>query len=193
MFAGVGQTDEEITAGLKAGVLMFSVESEAELDAIDRVAKSVGKSSPDRPARVNPDIDPKTHRYHLDRQEGGRSSGWTSTTRSNWASAIKQQPERVDDRRPHAHRVMQIATVRPLRRRRGEKAVAIIGQFRGDGAAPIAWFNMGGGFGIAYRGGEAKGRRRVRRGWSCPTIKATGCRLAMEPGRVIAGNAPASS
>src|SRR5438093_2588866 len=29
VFAGVGKTDEEITAGLEAGVLMFNVESEA--------------------------------------------------------------------------------------------------------------------------------------------------------------------
>ncbi|MGE3821254.1 MAG: diaminopimelate decarboxylase, partial [Isosphaeraceae bacterium] len=33
VFAGVGKTDEEIQAGLEAGVLMFNVESEAELDA----------------------------------------------------------------------------------------------------------------------------------------------------------------
>ena len=39
VFAGVGKTDAEIAAGLDAGVLMFNVESEAELEAIARVAR----------------------------------------------------------------------------------------------------------------------------------------------------------
>jgi diaminopimelate decarboxylase len=38
VFAGVGKTDLEIAAGLEAGVLMFNVESEAELEAMTRVA-----------------------------------------------------------------------------------------------------------------------------------------------------------
>src|SRR5262245_11992443 len=62
VFAGVGKTDEEIRAGLDAGVLMFNVESEAELDAISRVATAIGKVAPIA-LRVNPDVDPKTHRY----------------------------------------------------------------------------------------------------------------------------------
>src|SRR3954469_21292038 len=62
VFAGVGKTDEEIRAGLEAGVLMFNVESEAELDAIARVAQAEGKTAPIA-LRVNPDVDPRTHRY----------------------------------------------------------------------------------------------------------------------------------
>src|SRR3954469_12811546 len=62
VFAGVGKTDEEIAAGLEAGVLMFNVESEAELDAIARVAGQMGRTAPVA-FRVNPDVDPKTHRY----------------------------------------------------------------------------------------------------------------------------------
>ena len=47
---------------------------------------------------------------------------------------------------------------------------------------------MGGGFGINYRGHEAKAVAEFAKA-IVPAIKATGCRLAMEPGRVIAGNA----
>ena len=53
---------------------------------------------------------------------------------------------------------------------------------------PIAWYNMGGGFGINYKGHEAKPIAEFAR-VIVPAVKATGCRLAMEPGRVIAGNA----
>ena len=53
---------------------------------------------------------------------------------------------------------------------------------------PIAWYNMGGGFGINYKGSEARPIEEFAAA-IVPGVKATGCRLAMEPGRVIAGNA----
>ena len=62
VFAGVGKNAEEIRDALKAEILMFNVESSAELHAINEVAASVGKKA--RVAlRINPDIDPKTHPY----------------------------------------------------------------------------------------------------------------------------------
>jgi diaminopimelate decarboxylase len=66
------------------------------------------------------------------------------------------------------------------------KAVDIIAQLRAMGH-PIAWFNMGGGFGIGYRKNEAVSIAEFAKA-VMPALKATGCRLAMEPGRVIAGN-----
>jgi diaminopimelate decarboxylase len=53
---------------------------------------------------------------------------------------------------------------------------------------PISWYNRGGGFGINYRGHEARPIEEFAR-VIVPAVKATGCRLAMEPGRVVAGNA----
>src|SRR6185436_4809013 len=42
VFAGVGKSAEEIREALKADVLMFNVESSAELQALNEVAASVG-------------------------------------------------------------------------------------------------------------------------------------------------------
>ncbi len=53
---------------------------------------------------------------------------------------------------------------------------------------PIAWYNMGGGYGIAYRGKEAKPVSDFAAA-IVPSLRSTGCRMAMEPGRVIVGNA----
>lgn len=62
VFAGVGKTDEEITAGLMAGIGFFNVESTEELREISRIAANIGKTA--RIAlRVNPDIDAHTHEY----------------------------------------------------------------------------------------------------------------------------------
>jgi diaminopimelate decarboxylase len=62
VFSGVGKTEEEISYALKSGILMFNVESEQELDAVDRVARRLKKKAAIA-IRVNPDINPKTHPY----------------------------------------------------------------------------------------------------------------------------------
>lgn len=62
VFAGVGKKPDEIRDALKADILMFNVESSAEVHAINDVAASMGVRA--RVAlRINPDIDPKTHPY----------------------------------------------------------------------------------------------------------------------------------
>lgn len=182
VFAGVGKTDEEIAAGIKAGVLMFNVESEAELDAIARVASQMGRTAPVA-LRVNPDVDPKTHRYI---STGKKESKFGMDIDRSLALA-----ERIKGHSAvamigmHMHIGSQITTTEPYAGAAG-KAVEIIARLRELGH-PIAWFNMGGGFGIGYRGTEARPVEEFARA-VVPAIKATGCRLAMEPGRVIAGN-----
>ena len=62
VFSGVGKTDDEIEAGVAAGILAFNAESEREIEKIDAIARRGGKVA--RVAlRVNPDIDAKSHPY----------------------------------------------------------------------------------------------------------------------------------
>src|SRR5688572_14732914 len=62
VFAGVGKTVAEMEAGLAAGILMFNVESEEELETLAQVAARVRRRA--RVAiRLNPDVDPRTHTY----------------------------------------------------------------------------------------------------------------------------------
>ncbi len=60
VFSGVGKTREEMALALEAGIHQFNVESEAELLALDEVARSRGTTAPIT-LRVNPDVDAKTH------------------------------------------------------------------------------------------------------------------------------------
>ncbi|MDO5442288.1 MAG: diaminopimelate decarboxylase [Bacteroidia bacterium] len=62
MFAGVGKTDKEIRTALKTGIGCFNVESIPEMEAIDTIAASMGVMAPVA-FRINPDIDPHTHKY----------------------------------------------------------------------------------------------------------------------------------
>ena len=183
VFAGVGKTDEEIKAGLEAGVLMFNVESEAELDAIARVASAEGRVAPIA-LRVNPDVDPKTHRYVSTGKKESKF-GMDIDRSLRLAEAVAAMPG-VSMIGMHMHIGSQITTTEPYGGAVA-KGVEIIAQLREMGH-PIAWYNMGGGFGINYRGREARPIEEFARA-IVPGVTATGCRLAMEPGRVIAGNA----
>src|SRR5688572_18451643 len=60
VFSGVGKTREEMRLALETGIYQFNVEGEEELDALDEVARSLGKVAPIT-IRINPDIDAKTH------------------------------------------------------------------------------------------------------------------------------------
>jgi diaminopimelate decarboxylase len=86
----------------------------------------------------------------------------------------------------HMHIGSQITTVEPYAGAVA-KGVELIDRLRKMGH-PIAWYNMGGGYGISYKGREARPIAEFARA-IVPAVKAAGCRLAIEPGRVIAGNA----
>lgn len=62
VFSGVGKNDQEIVTALRQGILMFNVESVAELARINSVSAQLGIRAPVA-IRVNPDIDAKTHPY----------------------------------------------------------------------------------------------------------------------------------
>ena len=62
VFSGVGKTAEEMDLALRAGILLFNVESEQELDLLAERAAKLRKKA--RVAlRVNPDVFAETHPY----------------------------------------------------------------------------------------------------------------------------------
>ncbi len=62
IFSGVGKRADEIRQALEVGIRCFNVESEPELERIDRIAGELGKIAPIS-VRVNPDVDARTHPY----------------------------------------------------------------------------------------------------------------------------------
>ena len=62
VFSGVGKTETEIRAALKARILCFNVESEEELERISRLAAGSRRTA-SISLRINPDVDAKTHPY----------------------------------------------------------------------------------------------------------------------------------
>jgi diaminopimelate decarboxylase len=183
VFAGVGKTAEEMELGLDAGILMFNVESEAELDLLELVAKARRKRA-DVALRVNPDVDPKTHTYI---STGKRESKFGIDLEA--ASAlVRGLPKRRWLRMTgvHAHIGSQITEIGP----HVEAMRKVIG-FAADAKAagnPVSVLNMGGGFGVYYRAAEARPAAEFGKAL-VPLVRKAGLRLLMEPGRFIVGNA----
>ena len=62
VFSGVGKQAGEMARALELGIRCFNVESPAELELLDRVARGHGVVAPVS-VRVNPDVDAETHPY----------------------------------------------------------------------------------------------------------------------------------
>jgi diaminopimelate decarboxylase len=183
VFAGVGKTDAELRYGLESNVRMFNVESEAELQALADVAKAFGK--PARVAlRVNPDLPPKTH-VKTDTSVKGTKFGLDIDTVVEFAQGVVANPHlRVVGL--HMHLGSPIVDPKPYREGL-EKGVVLVERLRKQGH-PIESINMGGGFGIHYRKQEAPPADAFAE-VIVPAVRAAGCRLILEPGRFIVGNA----
>jgi diaminopimelate decarboxylase len=55
VFSGVGKSERELAFAVAAGIYQINIESEGELEALDRVARALGKRQP-AVFRINPDV-----------------------------------------------------------------------------------------------------------------------------------------
>jgi len=183
VFAGVGKTDEELLEGLKVGVRLFNVESEAELHALAEVACRFGKPAPVA-LRVNPALPPKTH-GKTDTSVKGTKFGLDIDSVLDVArGVVGNRNVRVVGL--HMHLGSPILSPQPYREG-VEKGLVLIERLREQGH-PIEYLNMGGGFGIHYRKQEAPPADAFAE-VIVPAVKAAKCQLVLEPGRFIVGNA----
>ncbi len=183
VFAGVGKTAGDMAYALDQGILMFNVESEGELLLLDRLAREKGKRA-DVALRVNPDVDPKTHTYVAT----GKRETKFGIDLEKAAALAARIPSMAGVRMVgvHAHIGSQVTETAPYVEALG-KAVEFAARAR-DAGNPVESLNMGGGFGIFYRGGEAKPASAFGAAL-VPLVKRSGLRLLLEPGRFIVGNA----
>lgn len=183
VFAGVGKSPDEIRDALKANILMFNVESAAEIRAINDVAASVGMKA--RIAlRINPDVDPKTHPYISTGMK--KSKFGIAADRALEEYKIASSMSHIDVVGVHAHIGSQLTDVTPFVDSL-KKVVALIDTLKGHDIN-IRYLNIGGGLGITYSDEKPPLPQDLAHAIS-PLVKGLGLTLVMEPGRVIVGNA----
>jgi len=183
VFAGVGKNAEEIRDALKADILMFNIESSAEMHAINDVAASVGKIAPVA-LRINPDIDPKTHPYISTGLK--KSKFGIAADRALEEFRVASTLRHISVVGVHAHIGSQLTDVTPVVESL-KKVLTLVDALKAQGIK-IRYLNIGGGLGITYSDEKPPLPHELAEAVS-PLVKGLDLTLVMEPGRVIVGNA----
>ncbi len=183
VFAGVGKTDDEIRRAIEVGIGWFNVESEQELMRIDRIASEVKKPATCA-LRVNPDVDPKTHRYTTTGKKETKFG--VDVDRARRVFAEFGTSDYVSLSAIHIHIGSPVNTIDPYVQST-TRAVELIDALRNDGHE-INALNIGGGFGAHYEGDEAPPAKDYAEA-VIPILRDKSLRLLLEPGRSISANA----
>ena len=199
-FAGVGKSREEMEFALERGVYSFNVESEAELEYIDRIASTKNLRAPIA-LRANPDVDPHTHAYVSTGSRENKFGIALGELPSVYERAAKMRNieivgvqmhigSQITEAGPFASAISKVTPlVRELKSKYG-----------------IMFFSIGGGMGIVYRRAleSGSGKWSHNHGPACagsafsvrdyadaivPPLRELGIRVLVEPGRFLVGNA----
>jgi diaminopimelate decarboxylase len=182
VFSGVGKTEEELRAAIKADILMINIESKGELTMLKKLSKNMKRKVPVS-IRVNPEIDPKTHPYITTGLKKNKFGVLWNDARRLYHEIAKE--EYLVPAGMSSHIGSQILELTPFMEAvRSLKSMIL--ELRGDGIS-LAMIDIGGGLGITYKdelpplpGEYAKVIEKE--------LKNMGLTLVLEPGRVLVGN-----
>jgi diaminopimelate decarboxylase len=185
VFSGVGKSERELKAALAADILQINVESVPELEALSRIACSTGATA--RIAlRINPDIDAQTHaKITTGVREAKFGIEWTAAHQvyARAAALPGLQPVGIA-----VHIGSQLTATEPFAAA-FHRLRDLVTMLRRDGHT-ITTLDLGGGLGVPY--GDEEGpipgpeayARVIRH-----AVGDLGCRLILEPGRLLVANA----
>ena len=183
VYSGVGKTEEEIRFALKAGILMFNLESSEELRVINEQAKALHTKAPIS-IRVNPDIDPKTHPYistGLKKNKFG-----IDLHRALGEYRFARSLEHIEVIGVDCHIGSQITETGPFVEAL-RKVKTLISELKHEGIA-VKYLDLGGGLGITYAE-EVPPHPNDYAEAILNELQGYDLTLILEPGRVIVGNA----
>jgi diaminopimelate decarboxylase len=183
VYAGVGKTDTEIIEALNADIDYFNIESEAELGNLIRLAKEKNKQ-PKVAVRINPDVDPETHRYTTTGKKETKFGVDIEHARKVFADYGRSEAVKLCA--IHIHLGSAGHTVEPYVEAI-EKVLVLIERLRSDGFK-IEVVDIGGGYGADYITAESPTAADYAAAIA-PLLKDKNLKLILEPGASIAANA----
>ncbi len=185
VFSGVGKTKDEIELGLNHDILLFNVESEQELDAIQAAAKRLNKNAPIS-IRVNPDVDAKTHPYISTGLKTNKFG--VSHTRAIELYKKAIDLDCIEIKGISCHIGSQITQAKPFLDAM-EKLRSIVLELKKLGQE-LQHIDVGGGLGIFYQNEDIPSEEEYAKA-VMKHLEDLGCQIITEPGRFIVGNAGA--
>src|SRR5438552_9606576 len=194
-FAGVGKTEREIEFALRRGIYSFNVESEPELERINRAAGRLKKTAPVA-VRVNPNVDAGTHAKITTGTYENKFGIAFEEVEGVYARAAKLK--NVYLRGVQMHIGSQLTKVKPFELA-VEKVLPLVQKL--SRKYNFEFFSIGGGLGIVYNPALESGAQSWWRSHGeimtpatyaealAPLLQPLNLRILIEPGRFIVGNA----
>src|SRR5712664_208764 len=196
VFSGVGKTREEMREALRfrsrrsggeRGILLFNIESEAELAALVDEASRERRRGGQVPAvsiRVNPDVQAGGHPHiSTGRYEHKFGLDWEQAGRRYLAHRDSRD---IEWRGISVHIGSQIVGLRPFQRAL-RRLASYVSELRRAGIA-LEYLDFGGGLGIRYTNEKVPERKAYAR-MVAAAVRPLRLHLLLEPGRTIIGPA----
>ena len=184
VFSGVGKTEAEIKRALELKIKCFNVESEPELERLNKVASEMDVIAPVS-LRINPDVDAKTHPYIS-----------TGLRDNKFGIAFDRAPHvyKLASTLPHlevkgidCHIGSQLTAIEPFIDAT-DRLLALIDNLVEQGIQ-IKHLDVGGGLGVIYRDELPPQPSEYAKALLSRLSNHQDLELIFEPGRAIAANA----
>jgi diaminopimelate decarboxylase len=183
VFSGVGKSETEIRAALKAGILCFNVESGDELERLNRIAGELGVRAPVS-LRVNPDVDAGTHPYIATGLKENKFGIPYAEAPALYARARELKHVRIVG--IDCHIGSQLTEIEPIAEALGK--IADLVERLSAAGIELEHVDVGGGLGIRYQSETPPSMARYAEA-VLAAFGDRGHKLLFEPGRVLTGNA----
>ncbi|EGQ8247761.1 TPA: diaminopimelate decarboxylase [Vibrio parahaemolyticus] len=184
VFSGVGKTPAEMKRALELGIKCFNVESEPELERLNKVAGELGVIAPIS-LRINPDVDAKTHPYI---STGLRDNKFgIAFDRAPEVYQFAQSLPNLNVQGIDCHIGSQLTSIDPFIDAT-DRLLALIDDLKAQGIN-IRHLDVGGGLGVVYRDELPPQPSDYAKALLGRLENHQGLELIFEPGRAIAANA----
>ncbi|HMM45838.1 MAG TPA: diaminopimelate decarboxylase [Candidatus Macondimonas sp.] len=183
VFSGVGKRAAELEQALSVGIRCFNVESIAELERLDRIARAHGVAAPVS-LRVNPDVDAQTHPYIATGLKDNKFGIAISEAEAAYARAADAPGIRVVG--VDCHIGSQLTKTAPFVDAL-DRVLKLVDRLAEQGIA-LQHLDVGGGLGIRYRD-ETPPDPAAYAAALRERLAGRALELILEPGRVLVGNA----
>ena len=184
VFSGVGKTPAEMKRALELGIKCFNVESEPELERLNKVAGELGVVAPIS-LRINPDVDAKTHPYI---STGLRDNKFgIAFDRAPAVYKFAQSLPNLNVQGIDCHIGSQLTEIEPFIDAT-DRLLALIDDLKAQGIN-IRHLDVGGGLGVVYRDELPPQPSDYAKALLGRLENHQDLELIFEPGRAIAANA----
>tara|TARA_Y100001970_G_scaffold121497_1_gene150731 strand:- start:227 stop:1456 length:1230 start_codon:yes stop_codon:yes gene_type:complete len=180
VFSGVGKTEEEIFMAIKKNVLLINVESENEVNLINKIAKKISRKIAIG-IRLNPNVTGKTHKKI---STGGKQEkfGLTQYDFLNLCKKVKKM-KNLKLEGISVHIGSQITNVNPFK-----KVLSVLNAIIKKTKINFKYIDLGGGMGISYSKKEKPINLKKYSKLINKFLKNKNLKIIFEPGRFIIGN-----